>query len=66
MGQEHVHGEPGWIAMGLPLGLAGDHARAGRYTSRLLFTAARRRWREARALLGSGLEGVEAGATGPH
>ena len=30
---------------------AGDHARAGRYVSRLLFTAARRRWREVRALV---------------
>ena len=40
----------GWIAMGLPVVMAGDHDRAGRYVSRLLFTAARRRWREARAL----------------
>lgn len=41
----------GWIAAGLPVVMAGDHARAGRYVSRLLFTSARRRWREARALL---------------
>lgn len=41
----------GWIAAGLPTIMAGDHARAGRYVSRLLFIAARRRWREARALL---------------
>jgi DNA excision repair protein ERCC-4 len=40
----------GWIAAGVPVILAGDHERAGRYVSRLLFTAARRRWREARAL----------------
>jgi ERCC4-type nuclease len=40
----------GWIAMGLPVILAGDHERAGRYVSRLLYTAARRRWREARQL----------------
>jgi len=40
----------GWVASGLPIIMAGDHARAGRYVSRLLFTAARRRWREARAL----------------
>jgi DNA excision repair protein ERCC-4 len=39
-----------WIAMGLPVVMAGDHARAGRYVSRILFIAARRRWREARAL----------------
>ena len=43
-----------WIAMGLPVVMAGDHARAGRYVSRILFIAARRRWREARALLPSG------------
>ena len=43
----------GWIAAGVPVILAGDHDRAGRYVSRLLFTAARRRWREARALAGS-------------
>ncbi|MCY2991306.1 MAG: hypothetical protein NTY19_26045 [Planctomycetota bacterium] len=43
----------GWIAAGLPVVMAGDHERAGRYVSRLLFTAARRRYREARALVGS-------------
>jgi hypothetical protein len=37
--------------MGLPVIMAGDHSRAGRYVSRILFVAARRRWREARALL---------------
>jgi ERCC4-type nuclease len=36
----------GWIAAGLPIVMAGDHERAGRYAARLLFTAARRRWRE--------------------
>ena len=41
----------GWIAEGLPIVMAGDHARAGRFVSRLLFTAARRRWQEARALV---------------
>lgn len=40
-----------WISMGLPVIMAGDHCRAGRYVSRILFVAARRRWREARALL---------------
>jgi DNA excision repair protein ERCC-4 len=39
-----------WVAMGLPVVMAGDHARAGRYVSRILFIAARRRWREARSL----------------
>lgn len=38
----------GWIEMGLPVILAGDHERAGRYVARLLFTSARRRWRELR------------------
>ncbi|MFC1597403.1 ERCC4 domain-containing protein [Planctomycetota bacterium] len=40
----------GWIAMGLPVVMAGDHQRRGQYVSRLLFIAARRRWREARSL----------------
>ena len=34
----------GWIASGIPVVMAGDHASAGRYVSRLLFIAARRRW----------------------
>jgi len=41
----------GWSAMGLPIVMAGDHAGAGRYVSKLLYIAARRRWREARALI---------------
>ncbi len=41
----------GWIAAGLPIIMAGDHERAGRFVGRLLFTAARRRWREARSLV---------------
>ena len=45
-----VAGILGWMASGLPVILAGDRQRAGRFTSRLLFVAARRRWREARAL----------------
>lgn len=40
----------GWIASGLPVIMAGDHARGGKYTARILFTAARRRWRELRSL----------------
>jgi ERCC4-type nuclease len=51
----------GWIASGLPVIMAGDHAHAGRYVSRLLCTAARRRWREARALVHAHehVEGIE-------
>ena len=41
----------GWIAAGLPVVLIDDHASAGRYVSRLLFIAAKRRWREARAFV---------------
>jgi hypothetical protein len=43
----------GWVAMGLPIIMAGDHESAGRYVRRLLYTAARRRWRELRALAGT-------------
>ncbi len=43
----------GWVAMGLPVIMSGDHKRAGRYVSRLLFTMARRRWRESRELIKS-------------
>ncbi len=46
----------GWIAQGVPVIMAGDHERAGRYVSRLLYTAARRRWREARAMASTILE----------
>ncbi len=40
----------GWVAMGIPVIMAGDHERAGRYVSRLLFTAAAKGWRELRTL----------------
>ena len=41
----------GWIASGVPIIMAGNHERAGQYIARLLFTSARRRWRESRALI---------------
>jgi DNA excision repair protein ERCC-4 len=41
----------GWIAMGIPIVMAGDHDRAGRIVSRMLFIAARRRYLEARSLV---------------
>jgi len=44
----------GWMAMGLPIVMAGDHARAGRYVGRILFITARRRWRENSALCSKG------------
>ncbi len=40
----------GWAAAGVPIILAGDRERAGRYAAKFLYIAARRRWREARAL----------------
>ncbi len=40
-----------WIGMGIPVLMAADHSRAGRYVARMLLLAARRRWREARSLL---------------
>ena len=46
----------GWVAAGLPVIMAGDHERAGKYVSRLLYIAARRRWREARSLVSEVLQ----------
>jgi len=51
----------GWVAAGLPVILAGDHGRAGRYVSRFLYTAARRRWREARKLCRGILDSITEG-----
>jgi ERCC4-type nuclease len=47
----------GWIAAGVPIVMVADHERAGRFVARLLHTAARRRWRELRALASAVLEG---------
>lgn len=38
----------GWCASGLQVELIGSHERAGRFASRLLYTIARRRYRELR------------------
>ena len=38
----------GWAAMGIQVAMVGDHERAGRFASRLLFTIARRRYLELR------------------
>lgn len=40
----------GWQAAGLSIHMAGDHGRAGRHAARLLFTVAKRRYRELREL----------------
>ncbi len=36
----------GWACQGIPIFMVGDHERAGKYVARLLFLAARRRFRE--------------------
>lgn len=46
----------GWIAGGVPFLFVGDHDRAGVYVSRMLFIAARRRWRESRGLISAVLD----------
>lgn len=40
-----------WMSMGIPFIFAGTHERAGVIVSRMLFIAARRRYRESRELL---------------
>lgn len=42
----------GWQAKGVSIHMAGSHERAGRHVARLLFTVARRRYAELRALSG--------------
>jgi ERCC4-type nuclease len=60
----------GWMAAGLPVLLAGDHAQAGTCVARLLYLAARRRWREARGLVSAVLEppllAAASGVPGTH
>ena len=48
----------GWTAAGLAVHLCGDHARAGKHAARLLFTVARRRFKELRALCAASPEEV--------
>lgn len=43
----------GWIAQGVPVIMAGDRERAQKFAGRLLFIAARRRFRELQAFGGS-------------
>ncbi len=50
----------GWQASGLSVHMAGDHERAGRHAARLLFTVAKRRYRELRALLPEQVVATEA------
>lgn len=41
----------GWQASGLSIHMAGSHLRAGQHVARLLYTVAKRRYRELRALI---------------
>ncbi len=41
----------GWQAAGLSIHCVGDHARAGQHVARLLYTVAKRRYRELHSLL---------------
>lgn len=50
-----------WIGAGVPVVMAGDRGRAAAYAQRIMAIAARRRWREARALV-AGVMGPETGA----
>jgi ERCC4-type nuclease len=43
----------GWQVAGLSVHLVGDHQRAGQHVARLLFTIAKRRWRELRTMAAS-------------
>lgn len=49
----------GWIARGLPVAMVGNHQRAGQMVSRMLYIAARRRWREGRALIAASMEAAK-------
>jgi len=40
----------GWQAMGLAVHMVGDHSRAGKHAARLLYTVAKRRYRELRQM----------------
>jgi DNA excision repair protein ERCC-4 len=52
-----------WQTMGVPVIYSGTHAQAGIDVARLMFIAARRRWREARALVEGTLTLIEQEAT---
>lgn len=54
----------GWVALGIPFLFVGTHEQAGKVAARLMFIAARRRWREARALVANVMEHETATAGG--
>lgn len=41
----------GWMSQGLPIHWAGDHSAAGKFISRFLFSAARRRYHESHGFI---------------
>jgi len=49
----------GWQAAGLGVHLVGDHQRAGKHAARLLYTVARRRYRELRSLISQEVGGPQ-------
>lgn len=49
----------GWITAGVPVVMADTHERAGKFVSRMLYIAAKRRYRESRALLASLIDSTE-------
>lgn len=49
----------GWITAGVPVVMADSHERAGKFVSRMLYTAAKRRYRESRNLVANVLENIE-------
>lgn len=49
----------GWMSAGVPFVFCATHDEAGKVASRMLYIAARRRWREARGLLQSVIEPME-------
>ena len=52
-----------WIGQGIPFIMAGNRAMAEEYCKRMLFIAARKRWRESRAFLIAAHENAERGET---
>lgn len=53
-----------WIGAGVPVVMAGNRDRAASYAQKIMSIAARRRWREARALVAGVLDPETATATG--
>ena len=49
----------GWIIAGVPVVMADTHERAGKFVSRMLYIAAKRRYREGRALFAHVIENRE-------